>query len=172
MTWSLIRSGLNVTPNASHRHIARATIACRFVSETPPRKENANLTGNMAYTRAQRKRVFLSWKAVFSFNSQNSHLRKQKAITAVVRRHRPGALPDAELIGILQSLLNQGIFQYKYEAARTFPELFESRPISTETTRAKTICPPPQFGMDGPSKELMGSFESSSYSSSVTFTQR
>lgn len=95
----------------------------------------------MPYTRAQRKRVYLDWRVIFS-SSCNSDLRKAKAIRAVVQRHRPyyqDFEPDA--VGILQSLLKDGVIQYSNDtrARELFPEVFET----TQTRALPETVPRP-----------------------------
>jgi hypothetical protein len=95
----------------------------------------------MPYTRAERKRVYLDWKVIFSsFN--NTHLRKTKAIQAVVQRHRPHCeIFEPKTVGILQSLLKEGIFEYCHDAKarEVFPELFEA--VSTKTSKETARFP-------------------------------
>ena len=88
---------------------------------------------SMPYSRAERKSVYIEWRRIFS-SHENSVLRKQKAIMTVVRRHQPlSERFNPNLVGILQSLLTDGIIRSydDSEARRSFPELFPSLPAAT-----------------------------------------
>lgn len=98
-----------------------------------------NLCCKMSYSRNDRKRIYSSWYEIFS-SYANSHLAKTKAIRKVVERHRPTAeLFEPDLIGILQSLLRDGIFQWgdTTNAQREFPELFNTRPRESRMVASK-----------------------------------
>ncbi|KAI0425897.1 BTB/POZ protein [Xylaria sp. FL1042] len=113
-------------------------------------------------TRSKRKKVYLEWKWTFC-TFENSRLRKQKAIRAVVQQYDPRALRyDPDIVKTLQSLLKDNIFRSSWAAEAAFPELFIAR------DNPSTTAPPPQsagpvvpavFGMDEPSKELLTSFK-------------
>jgi hypothetical protein len=88
----------------------------------------------MPYTRAQRKRVYIEWKRIFS-SFDNTRLRKAKAIRTVVQRHRPYSEQfNPDLVGIVKSLLEEGVFEWRGDskAREIFPELFETLPTETK----------------------------------------
>ncbi|KAL2272143.1 hypothetical protein FJTKL_07593 [Diaporthe vaccinii] len=95
----------------------------------------------MPYSKAERKSVYIEWRGIFS-SHENSVLRKQKAIRTVVRRHEPFSERfNPNLVGILQSLLTDGIIG-SYDdskARRSFPELFRS--LTEETRKEATTNP-------------------------------
>lgn len=113
----------------------------------------------MKYSKAQRQAVYLAWKSDFS-TSQCSSLRKQKAIRAYLQRHYPFTRLSAHLVGIIQSLLRDGIFQSTQVARQTFPDLF--RPLTPVRTQRPTAesqvtgsSAKAAFGRDESSKELL-----------------
>jgi hypothetical protein len=86
----------------------------------------------MAYTAAQKRRVYLACKAIFSGN--NSCLRKQKSIRKLVDKHKWSLISltsdygEGKVVDMLKLLLEQGIFDSELLAQREFPELFRSSP--------------------------------------------
>ncbi|KAI5862510.1 hypothetical protein GGS23DRAFT_79516 [Durotheca rogersii] len=112
-------------------------------------------------TRFQKKKVYLEWERIFS-TFENSRLRKQKAIRAVVQRYDPIVLLyNPDVVKTLQALLKENIFQNSWAAPRAFPELFpsEAKPDTAPPQQPAGSTTQAVFGMDGPSKELLTSFK-------------
>lgn len=74
------------------------------------------------------KRVFLAYRAVFDGNK--AQIRKPKVIAKVVSQHlQPQqnllkSLGETQVIAILKSLLERGIFASEHEARNAFPDLY------------------------------------------------
>ncbi len=101
--------------------------------------------------------MFLAWNKIFSSGGKY-YIRKSKAIRTVVEQHDRLALRyRPNLIQVLKSLLEDGVFGNNYRARDFFPEIFIQKPI--EQTKAASSPPRPLFGMEGPSKELLDSFK-------------
>lgn len=127
----------------------------------------------MPYSRAQKKSVYIEWGTIFS-SYDNSKLRKQKAIRTVVRYHQPFSDEfNPNLVGILQSLLEDGTIQFYNDskARRSFPELFRLPPGETRkeaTSNTATTNTMSKTAHEGESqKRLLASldqYETQSYS--------
>ncbi|KAI2643303.1 hypothetical protein GGS21DRAFT_8698 [Xylaria nigripes] len=77
-----------------------------------------------AFSAEYRSKIYLQWRAVFS-QKQRYRLRKRKTIESVVREYDRHALDDVpDLVGILQSLLRDCVFESSLRAYMFFPELF------------------------------------------------
>ncbi|KKZ63843.1 hypothetical protein EMCG_01850 [[Emmonsia] crescens] len=112
----------------------------------------------MEYSKDQRKSVYLEWREIFSSSGRYA-IRKPKAIRAVVKQYKSLIL-DPHLLGILKSLLSEGIFVSPYSAQRVFPELFPEAQNSQTALQTPTRgTPQDSFGMEGPSRELLDSFK-------------
>lgn len=101
----------------------------------------------MQYTKSEQARVYLFYSRIFS-QFDNARLRKQKAIRRVVNSHtrQVTTLPTDRLVGILQYLLQNEIFQYESNARRVFPGLFaqsiteDDKKIKVQTTTDMAPC--------------------------------
>jgi hypothetical protein len=86
----------------------------------------------MAYSTADKRRVYLACRAIFSGN--NAQLRKPKKIREAVEVRKSSVNPlirdfgTPKLVEILQDLLNSQVFQSDLRAKVAFPELFRSTP--------------------------------------------
>jgi hypothetical protein len=86
----------------------------------------------MQYATAERRRVFLAYRALFA--GERAMLRKSKKVREVVEKHKSSFQPlirefgNDKIIGILKELLAGRIFQSELRAKVEFPELFRSSP--------------------------------------------
>ena len=86
----------------------------------------------MQYATAERRRVFLAYRALFA--GERAMLRKSKKVREVVQKHKSSFQPlirefgNDKIIGILKELLAGRIFQSELRAKVEFPELFRSSP--------------------------------------------
>ena len=86
----------------------------------------------MTYTSADKRRVYLACRPIFTGN--NALLRKQKKIRELLDKHKSPLHPlirdfdIIKIVEILKILLEKEIFQSEVKAKIEFPELFQSSP--------------------------------------------
>ena len=95
----------------------------------------------MSSTPAQRRRVFLAYRTVFS--DTNAHIRKTKKVREVLQWHSKSFEPlirsvDFEkVVDVVKSVLSdQSIFESELQAKIAFPERFRSSPARDVQRRA------------------------------------
>jgi hypothetical protein len=93
----------------------------------------------MAYSAADKRRVYLACRAIFTGN--NAQLRKQKKIRELVDKRKSSLGPlikdfgATKVVDILRILLEGRIFESELKAKIEFPELFHSS-IERDVQRA------------------------------------
>jgi hypothetical protein len=104
----------------------------------------------MAYSSADKRRVFLAYRTVFT--GPNSHIRKSKKVREVIQQHRKSFEPLIKdfgfnkVVDIVKALLDQRVFESELKAKITFPELFRSSPArdvqrnASENDAARSIA--------------------------------
>jgi hypothetical protein len=86
----------------------------------------------MAHSLADRRRVFLAYRTVFT--GPQAHLRKSKKVREVIQHHRNSfqqLITDFgfdKVVDIVKALLDQCIFESELKAKNAFPELFQTSP--------------------------------------------
>jgi hypothetical protein len=86
----------------------------------------------MAYLSADKRRVFLAYRTVFT--GPNAHIRKSKKVQEVIQQHRQSfelLIKDFgfnKVVDIVKALLDQRVFESELKAKIVFPELFRSSP--------------------------------------------
>lgn len=111
----------------------------------------------MQYPRADWKSVYRSPSCKRVFNTpDNTVLRKQKAIGAVVERHGLAVsnFSTQKLVQILQYLLKEGVFGSDIQARSVFPELFPP-----PATPQEPVVPAPPSPPNSIMGELMDSLD-------------
>jgi hypothetical protein len=84
----------------------------------------------MAHSSAERRRVFLAYRTVFT--GQYAQIRKPKRIKEIVQQHRRsfGSLTEDfgldKVVDIIKVLLDQCVFESELKAKIAFPELFQT----------------------------------------------
>ena len=87
----------------------------------------------MEYSSADKRRVFLAYRAIFAGN--NAQLRRPKKVRELVHLHKSsfGSLlkdfGENKIIDILKGLLEGRIFESALRAKIEFPELYRSSPV-------------------------------------------
>lgn len=87
----------------------------------------------MPYSQADKRRVFLAYRAIFI--GKNAHLRRHKKVVELVNSHKPSFDPlirdfgVSKIVEILKILLDARIFESELRAKVEFPELFRSSPV-------------------------------------------
>jgi hypothetical protein len=87
----------------------------------------------MPYSSADKRRVFLAYRAIFAGN--NAQLRKHKKVLELVNSHKSSFGPLIrdfgvnKIVDILKILLDARIFGSELKAKVEFPELFRSSPV-------------------------------------------
>lgn len=126
------------------------------------------MPAGMSYSSAVQKKIYLSWKPVFS-QPRYSQLRKLSKIKAVINLHAPASHKfwHPNLAIILKDLLEKDVFYLEPRARDIFPELFSSAQLEkglemasgTKWTNFGSAAQLSLTGDDEPSKELMESLE-------------
>ncbi|PQE27762.1 ubiquinol-cytochrome-c reductase cytochrome c1 protein [Rutstroemia sp. NJR-2017a BVV2] len=86
----------------------------------------------MAHSLADRRRVFLAYRTVFT--GPQAHIRKSKKVREVIEHHRTSfqqLITDVgfdKVVDIVKVLLDQCIFESELKAKNAFPELFQTSP--------------------------------------------
>jgi len=86
----------------------------------------------MAHSPADKRRVFLAYRTVFT--GPSAHIRKSKKVREVIQQHKNSfqvLIKDVgfdNVLDILKTLLDQRVFESELKAKIVFPELFLSTP--------------------------------------------
>jgi hypothetical protein len=86
----------------------------------------------MAHSSADRRRVFLAYRTVFT--GPQAHIRRTKKVREVIEQHESSFQPLikdfglSKVIDIVKALLDQCVFESELKAKVTFPELFQTSP--------------------------------------------
>jgi hypothetical protein len=86
----------------------------------------------MAHSSADRRRVFLAYRTVFT--GPHAQIRKSKKVREVIEQHKASFQPLLKDFGfdkvadIIKTLLDQRVFESELKAKIAFPELFQTSP--------------------------------------------
>lgn len=84
----------------------------------------------MLHSDADKRRVFLAYRSLFS--GENANLRQARKIRKLVDKHRPAFGPlindfgFSETVDMLKALLETRVFESDFQAKLAFPELFQT----------------------------------------------
>jgi hypothetical protein len=87
----------------------------------------------MTYSAAERRRVFLAYRTVFT--GPQAQIRKSKKVREVLQQHKGSFkslindLGFEKVIDIVKALLDERVFESELKAKIAFPELFQSSAI-------------------------------------------
>lgn len=86
----------------------------------------------MLYSTAEKRRVFLAYRGLFS--GENANVRQIKKVRKLVKKHAAAFRPliddfgSSKIVDILKALLEVRVFESDIQAKLAFPELFQTTP--------------------------------------------